>query len=128
MSFSLTISDASGASVVFDSRTIKDNFTVKQVSGSSTNTVLSGDVYTDFVYRKRSWEVEFDWLDKTNYEAVLGFYKRQFSLGKYPTVQIVTPFETYSGVAAMDLNEQTITNQCGVVEGVEIIFRETSQQ
>lgn len=123
----LTLSDTSGATVTYNDTKIGVPITISSETGKSTNTTLNGNVYTDFTYNKKGWKFKIDYMTSDEYVVLKGFYDRQFTLSKYPTATIVLPSGTTTAVVALELNNQEIITNCGIVEDVEITLRETVQ-
>lgn len=87
---------------------------------------LSNDMYTDFIAQKRRWSFPFDSMSEDDYNAVRGYYDRQFTLYQYPQISI--PYYSINGVyVRMFLNTKEIYNNCGSIQNIELSFRETSQ-
>ncbi|MBR2681037.1 MAG: hypothetical protein IKE23_09865, partial [Exiguobacterium sp.] len=97
-----------------------------RVMGKSEVTTQSGDIYTDYVYKKFEFKYEWDFLSAAEYAVLEGFFNRQFSLNKYPRITI-PELGVENMVVRMELSDQNIVNNCGMVEKVKISFRETTQ-
>lgn len=123
MRITLTIKDDT-AEETFD--LLPSPFTRKKEIGKAEVTTASGDVYTDYVYRKFSFEYEWGYLTAEEYAVLEGFFDRQFSSHKYPRITIPA-LEVADMPVRMELSEQNIVNDCGVVENVSVAFRETRQ-
>ena len=126
MSLTITLTDDM-TSKTYTETSFEDNLTIERVAGKSTNTTLNGNVYTDYVYSKKEWTVKWAFMSATDYADLVGFYERQFSLDQYPVATIVTPTGTHTSPVCIDINDQKITNKCGVVEDITITLRETVQ-
>lgn len=61
---------------------------IEDVEGAVDNTVLSGDIFTDFLYLKKRWEQKWAIMCKDEYERLRGFYTRQWSLATVPSVKV----------------------------------------
>lgn len=126
MSLTLTLTDTTDT-ITYD--LLQVPFTTGDIVGNTDVTVLSGDVYTDYIYAKRQWKHKWSFMDITEYKKLRGFYDRQFSTAKYPVMTLVEPDgTTITTPVRMDINDKKITSQCGMIEDVEITLRETSQQ
>lgn len=89
---------------------------------------LSRDVYTDFISNgnKRVWSHSWDSIPKELYDALRGYYDRQWTLFQYPTFAI--PFYGIADVPVrMTINQKNIYNNCGDVQDVQASWRETAQ-
>lgn len=94
--------------------------------GKSEVLVASGDIYTDYVYKKFAFEYEWDFLSAEEYAVLEGFFNRQYELHKYPRISI-PELGVDNMVARMELSDQSIINNCGMVENVKVSFRESTQ-
>ncbi len=87
---------------------------------------LDYNIYTDFINQKRKWTHTWAYLSDSDYNLIKGFYDRQFTLFRYPTLTI-----GYYGVTdipvRLNLNTKTIVNTCGMVNNVTLVMRETTQ-
>lgn len=90
---------------------------------------VDNNISTYYTGTKRSFEVNFGYMDADTYAILLGFRDRQYTNMKYPTI-------TFSGAdnlpstaitAKMYLAEQRIVDNCGNVEMVSATFRESRQ-
>lgn len=125
MSFTLTLTDEQD-SVTYT--LLQSPFTTKDVTGTTDVTVLNGNVYTDYIYKKREWSQEWNWMDMADFNKLRGFYDRQFTLYKYPVMTLVEPDgTTITTPVVMDISAKKITSNCGTVENVKINLRETVQ-
>lgn len=61
---------------------------IEDVEGAVDNTVLSGDIFTDFLFLKKRWEQKWAIMCKDEYERLRGFYTRQWSLATVPSVKV----------------------------------------
>ena len=123
MSLTLTITDEHD-SVTYE--LLEVPFTKVNETGTSDVTVMSGNVYTDYVYRK--FRLDHTWAVMTEDEFLKleGFFNRQFSLYKYPLVSV--PELGIDNVPCrMKLGDRKIISNCGLVEKVKISLRETAQ-
>jgi len=83
--YRLTIQDSQD-SMQFDLLDAPIN--IEDVEGAVDNTVLSGDIFTDFLYLKKRWEQKWAIMCKDEYERLRGFYTRQWSLATVPSVKV----------------------------------------
>ena len=87
---------------------------------------LDYNIYTDFINQKRKWTHTWEFLSDTDYNSIKGFYDRQFTLFRYPTLTI-----SYYGITSipvrLNLNTKNIINTCGMVNSITLVMRETTQ-
>ena len=85
---------------------------------------LDFNVYTDFIAQKRQWTHTWKYLSEDDYNALRGFYNRQFTLFAFPKFTI-----DYYGIidvpVRMALNTKNTIDNCGEIADVTIILRET---
>ena len=123
MSLTLTITDDQ-ETVTYD--LLEVPFTKANETGTSDVTVLSGNVYTDYVYHKFRLDHTWAVMSEDEFLEIEGFYNRQFSLNKYPRVTV--PELGIDNVPCrMKLSDRKIISNCGLVEKVKISLRETVQ-
>lgn len=123
MSLTLTITDDTTSETY---TVLPSPFTKSRVMGKSEVTTQSGDVYTDYVYKKFEFEYKWKFLSEAEYAVLEGFFNRQFSLNKYPRITIPS-LGVEDMVVRMELGDQDIINNCGMVQNVKVSFRETTQ-
>lgn len=61
---------------------------IEDVEGAVDNTVLTGDIFTDYLFLKKRWEQKWAIMCKDEYERLRGFYTRQWSLATVPSVKV----------------------------------------
>lgn len=123
MSLTLTITDDDTS---INYTLLPSPFNKKREIGKSEVLVVSGDIYTDYVYKKFEFEYEWGFLTAEEYAILEGFFNRQYSLNKYPRISI-PELGVDNMVAKMELSDQSIINNCGMVEKVKVSFRESTQ-
>lgn len=123
MSLTLTITD-DNTSITYV--ILPSPFHKKREIGKSEVLTASGDVYTDYIYKKIEFEYEWGFLTAEEYAILEGFFSRQYELNKYPRISI-PELGVDNMVAKMELSDQKIINNCGVVQNVKVSFRESSQ-
>lgn len=123
MSLTLTITD-DNTSITYT--LLPSPFHKNREIGESKVLTASGDIYTDYVYKKFEFEYEWGFLTAEEYAILEGFFNRQYSLNKYPRISI-PELSVDNMVAKMELSDQSIINNCGMVEKVKVSFRESSQ-
>ena len=133
MSITLTIQDTEtvGGVVVTNKKVlteidISDPLSIQDVEGKSQNTTLSGDVYVDYVYRKKNIKFKIFNLSDSDYNEIRGFYTRQFENNRFPTISI-TELNITNMVAFMTMDNRNINDQCLTTNTLELNFRETVQ-
>lgn len=131
MSLTLTIKDYDAQGQVANTKTyseaeVSNPLTIKDVEGKSQNTTLSGDVYVDFVYNKKSIDFKLFNLSASDYEAIRGFYNRQFTNNRFPTITI-TELGITDLVVFMTMGNREINSQCIKTDSISLNFRETVQ-
>lgn len=123
MSYHLTISD-NQQSYTFDVLNVP--ITDRATEGANDNVVLNGNVFTDFLYLKRTYVQTFAWMDEEEYAILRGFYERQFSEARYPYMTM-----SELGVSELPIrltiDDGGIINNCGTRQNVRITMRETEQ-
>jgi hypothetical protein len=86
---------------------------------------LDFNIYTDFINQKKVWSLSYDSLDEATYDAIRGYYDRQFTTFQYPALAI-----SYYGIdtpVRMYMNTKQVWNNCGSVENIDITLRESDQ-
>ena len=96
------------------------------IENSVEVTTLDLNVYVDLLSRKRSWTVKWGYMDRENYSRLRRIVEEQFSTLTLPTLNI-PDFGVENVVVRAKLNDQSITDQSGLVENVELSLRETVQ-
>lgn len=101
-------------------------FTETTLEKTTDVETLDFNLFTDFISTKRQWSNTWTIMTNAEYEALVGFYKRQFTAYKYPLLTI--DFYSVSLVPVrMSIGVKNIRDHDGVVEGVSVTFREASQ-
>lgn len=83
--YRLTIADSQD-SMQFD--LLDAPIKIEDVEGAVDNTVLTGDIFTDYLFLKKRWEQKWAIMCKDEYERLRGFYTRQWSLATVPSVKV----------------------------------------
>ena len=126
MAITVTISDTSNTATF---NVIAVPLVSSPVIAESDIITIDNNLSTYYTGTKRSFEVNFGYMDKDAYAILIGFRDRQYTNMKYPTI-------TFSGAdnlpsvpitAKMVLSEQRIIDNCGNVEDVKATFRESRQ-
>ena len=104
---------------------LEQGFNEVTIENATDVQTLDANIYTDFINNKRQWTIVYDHLDKATYDTIKGYYDRQFTEFKYPTLTI--DFYGISVDTRMWLNPKNIWNGCGSVENIEITLRESNQ-
>lgn len=101
-------------------------FTETPLESATDVTTLDFNVYTDFAAQKRQWSQAWAYLTQAQYAFIMGFYNRQFTNFRYPTITI--PALGITNVAVrMSTNQRDIIDNCGTVASFAVSFRETVQ-
>lgn len=95
--------------------------------GASDNTTIDGNVYTDYLYLKKTYSQTFSWLTADDYRKLRGFYTRQYSNAKYPTLTMLD-LGVENQPVRLTLTDGGIIDNCGTRKSVKISMRETAQQ
>lgn len=121
--FKLTDSQDSVSYTLYDTP-----FTDSEVSGGEQEiTTLSGDVYVDFIYTKRTWVREFAFLKEQDYLRLKAFQERQRTNYKFPLLSI-PEFGVENIPVYLRISERQTIDACGNVVNVVLAMRETVQQ
>lgn len=90
---------------------------------------VDGNISTYYNSTKQSFTVQLGYMSQDEYSVLRGFIDRQYQNLKYPTITITGALnlEVESMVAKMSLNDQNVITNCGLVEGVQLMFRESKQ-
>lgn len=110
----------------WDSPTPNTPLTVQTIEAASEVVTLDLNIYVDLFNTKRVWKVQWGYMDPADYAYLRDFYDRQFSNLEFPTLTI-TDLNVNDVVVKMSLSDQNITDESGLVENVEVVFRETVQ-
>ena len=99
-----------------------------QIAETDVETI-DGNISTYYGSTKRQYSIRIPWMTATDYAQLQGFRDRQYSALKYPQVSITgaTNVNVTNMTAKLTLNAQSMIDQCGLVEGVEITLRESKQ-
>lgn len=94
----------------------------KDIEGAVDNVVLSGDIYTDFLWLKKRFTHKWSILCKNDYERLRGFYTRQFSNAEVPIYQLLdapSPIEESAGSG--EYIQITTTDSTAKLASVEML-------
>lgn len=100
--------------------------TEETIENATDVQTLDFNVYTDFIAQKRLWSHTWSTLSESEYNALRGFYDRQFTTFKYPRITI-EHYNVSSVPVRMTLNSKQVISHAGEVSNVQASFRETSQ-
>lgn len=123
MSYTLTLTDDTDS---FSFTTLHVPITDNITEGLSDNTTLDGNIYTDFMYIKRTYGESFKWLTAEQYAKLMGFYERQFTEAKYPLLTI-SEMGVNNVPVRLSVTDGGIVDNCGTRENVKLKMRETVQ-
>lgn len=105
---------------------IQRDFINAPIENAQDVETLSGEIYTDFVSLENRWIFNYASMTEAEYQAVRDFYDAQFEDLEFPLLSIPF-FGVADAPARMYINDKNIWNNCGDVQGVQFIFRLTSQ-
>ena len=90
---------------------------------------VDGNISTYYNSTKQSFTVQLGNMTQDEYSVLKGFIQRQYQNLKYPVITITGAINlnVSNMVAKMSLNDQSVVNNCGLVEGVQLSFRESKQ-
>ena len=126
MAITLTITDAS----------VTQTYTLLMSPVVSTPIIIEtdvqtvdGNISTYYNSTKQSFTVQLGNMTQDEYSVLKGFIQRQYQNLKYPAITITGAINlnVSNMVAKMTLNDQSVVNNCGLVEGVQLGFRESKQ-
>ena len=126
MAITLTITDAS----VTQTYTLLMSPVVSTPIITETDVqTVDGNISTYYNSTKQSFTVQLGNMTQDEYSVLKGFIQRQYQNLKYPAITITGAINlnVSNMVAKMTLNDQSVVNNCGLVEGVQLGFRESKQ-
>ena len=90
---------------------------------------VDGNISTYYNSTKQSFTVQLGYMTQDEYSVLKGFIQRQYQNLKYPAITITGAINlnVSNMVAKMTLNDQNVINNCGLIEGVQLTFRESKQ-
>lgn len=90
---------------------------------------VDGNISTYYNSTKLSFTVDLGYMTQAEYSVLKGFISRQYQNLKYPAITITGAINlnVNNMIAKMSLNDQRVVNNCGLVEGVQLTFRESKQ-
>ena len=90
---------------------------------------VDGNISTYFSSIKASYRIQLGSMSQGEYSVLKGFVERQYQNLKYPAITITgaVNLNVSNMIAKISINDQQVVNNCGEVDGVEIIFRESKQ-
>lgn len=119
----LEITDSTGTFAI----PLQAPFVLTPLENSTDVTTLDFNVYTDFTgSQKRQWVQSYPYLTKAEYDSLVGYYNRQFTLFKYPTISVSSEGVVNVPVR-MTVTQRDVIDNCGTVSGFTITLRETAQ-
>lgn len=121
----MTLTDST-TSKTWNHEYISSPFSENSNFGETDVTVLSGNVYTDYVYRKRIWTNIFGHLTADEFAELWGFVQRQYTTNRYPLLTLSDGSATNIPVK-ISISKKDVINLCGDVEGITLTMVETGQ-
>ena len=99
---------------------------ISTIEGATDIVTLDNNLSTYFTENKREWSNSWSYMSEAEYSTLKGYYDRQWTTFQFPLLTI-DQLNVSNQVVRMYLNTQSVINNCGLVEGVEVRFRETVQ-
>lgn len=121
----MTLTDTT-SSKTWSHKYISSPFTETPRFGETDTEVLSGNIYTDYIYLKRTWTNTFGVLTDVEFAELWGFIERQYENNEYPLLTLSDGSATDVPVR-LAMNRKDITNLCGDIENVTLTMIETGQ-
>lgn len=121
----MTLTDST-ASHTYDANHISSPFTETPNFGETTTRVLSGNIYTDYTYIKRTWTNNFGVLTDLEYRELWDFVYRQYIVNSYPRLTLSDGSATNVPVK-ISIDKRDVVNLCGDVYNVRLTMIETGQ-
>lgn len=123
MAYEITLTDDSDTWV---SPPPKTPLSIQTIEAAVDVTTLDLNMYTDLIATKRMWTVNWGTLTAVEFANLKAFYDRQFTLFKLPLLTI-PDLGLSNVVVRMTITDQDIASEDGLVDGVTITLRETTQ-
>lgn len=122
----LQIQDATD-SMTFDVLVVP--VTLSPIINETDVETIDGNISTYYSSTKRQYSFKLGYLDAETYAGLLGFRERQYQALKYPTITITGDqnINVTNMTAKIEVNDQNVINNCGLVENVVVTFRESKQ-
>lgn len=123
----LTIQDASD-SMTFGASLVTP-ITLSLIINETDVQTIDGNISTYYASTKRQYKVSLLPMDGESYAALRDFVKRQYQNHKYPQITISgTPNLNVTNMTAkMTLSDVEVINSCGLVNNINLTFRESKQ-
>lgn len=118
--FEITLTDTTATLTLPD---LNPSLDVVPLEGAADVETLNMSLFTDFTAKKRRWVHTWGYMDESDFDALEGFYNRQFSTGDYPTVTI-TRLGVSNVPARLGAITRSVIDNCGQVRNVSITLRE----
>lgn len=123
----LTIIDTQDT-MTFNAYQLQDSVVLSPIIRETDVETLDGNISTYYSTTKRQYEFQPVFMDAEAYAQLKGFRDRQYTNKKYPQITVVGDGIAVSNMTAkITLNDQKVVNQCGLVEGITVSFRESKQ-
>lgn len=90
---------------------------------------IDGNISTYYGSTKRQYNVKLFPMDEQSYAELRAFITRQYQSLKYPQITIsgTTNLNTTNMTAKMSLSDIDVVNSCGMVDNINLTFRESKQ-
>lgn len=99
-------------------------FLDKPVENATDVVTLGGDIYTDFISRRRKWSLRWAVLSDTQYNALKAVYDLQFTTFTYPT--FLMPYYSINTPVRMEINDKDIRMDGCQIRNVQIELTQQS--
>lgn len=96
------------------------------IEGAKDVQTLDNNISTYLTANKRQWGHIWPYMSEDDFNALKGYYDRQWTDYKYPLLTI-GHYNIINVPVRMYLEAQNTIDYCGTVESVTVTFRETRQ-
>lgn len=90
---------------------------------------IDGNISTYYGSTKRRYNISLFPMDEESYADLRAFVTRQYQNLKYPTITVegTTNLNIENMTAKMSLSSTEVINSCGLVDNINLTFRESKQ-
>lgn len=90
---------------------------------------IDGNISTYYGSTKRLYQVSLFAMDADSYTDLQAFIERQYKNFKYPSITIegAPSLNVFNMTAKMSLSNTEVVNSCGLVDNINLTFRESKQ-